>query len=765
MMFPQQKRILLVDDNKSIHDDFCKILGDQSQATQLDADEIVLFGRAPTASNATASLPYLIDSAYQGEEALKLVQKALSEGHPYALAFVDMLMPPGWNGIETIKQLWAIDPALQVVICSAYSDYSWEEITQQLNGSDNLLILKKPFESIEIRQLASALTIKWELKQQVQYQIENLQTLVQERTEDLQKSLSLMNATLESTEEGIIVVSKNKEIIKYNNIFLHMFGISEESIKSEETTAIFHRISQQLEEPVLFLTAMENLEKKLKTKGTKEWKLKTGKVFELYKNSQYLNKKNVGIVCSFRDITERKKLEELLLYQSTHDSLTGLPNRILLVDRTHQAILQAKRYNLLTGFLLLDVDNFKQVNDTFGHKMGDALLKVVAKRLQSSIRESDTVTRLGGDEFVILLNAQSSQDNIEEITEKLIKNFSQPCQIEDQEIITTVSIGISVYPKDGQDYDELMKNADVALYHAKEMGRNTFEFYEPKLNQDSLQKVELETHLRHAVERNELVLHYQPLIDLDSNRIVGVEALVRWQHPTLGTLLPNTFIPLAESTRLIVPIGEWVLRTACQQNKIWQKLGFSGLRVAVNMSKVQFQQNNFVEFVRKILKETKLEPNCLELEITESIITTNFSDFFLKMKELKELGVYLVIDDFGTGYSNLSYLRYFPFDKVKIDKTFIDEIIAENNDRCIVDAIINMSKKMGLEVVAEGVEKIEQIDYLREHHSDQVQGYYFSEPLDAQACTDLLSKGRVEQVVPYQEKRTKSNRMRPNQGF
>lgn len=739
------KRILIIDDNENIHGDFHKVLNRPKKNDSLVELESLLFENKQNSSS-SVKYEYHIDSAYQGQEALRCVQNSLSENKPYALAFVDMLMPPGWNGIETIKQLWTADPNIQMVICTAYSDYSWEEITSQLVHSDNFLILKKPFEPIEICQLASSLSRKWDLNKELQYQIDNLQNLVKHRTIKLEESLSLVNATLESTSEGILVINLDNKIIRYNQVFLDLWKLNESEIYSSGATYIFQKMSERTTNPGSFLNSME------KSKETpfnpKEAKLKNKHVLEIYRQHQCLNNKVIGMVYSFRDVTHHKTLQEQLSYQATHDNLTGLTNRLLLSDRVGQALTHARRYNMFVGFLLFDVDDFKLINDTYGHHVGDTLLKQLAKRLEGCVRRVDTISRLGGDEFVVLLAPHTHEDHIEIVASKLMDIFTQPFQIDGQNLFVTSSVGISVYPQNGDNYDTLLKNADIALYRSKELGRNMFQFFSPEYN-EKLPMTQLKIDLQQAIDHNELELHYQPLIALDSHEIIGTEALIRWNHPTYGLISPQTLIPLAEKTGLIIPIGKWILTKACQQTKMWQQSICSDLKIAVNISKTQFQHPQFYHDVKSTLKETELEAKYLELEITEGIVMSNFDEFNVKMKKLKELGVNLAIGDFGTGYSNLNYLKFFPFDKIKIDKIFIDEITSNNNDGCIVDAIIQMSKKMNLTVLAEGVENIDQVNYLTEHHSDQIQGFYFSKPLNEKECTDFLTKKENDKTIYF----------------
>lgn len=726
-----RKRILLVDDNAEIHEDYRKIL-DKSEKNSLDAEEKILFGFVKTP--ATSRHPgYRLDSAFQGEEALEFVKKSLLENDPYALAFIDMRMPPGWNGVETIRRIWEIDPSVQMVICSAYSDHSWEDITRILENSDNLLILKKPFEVIEINQLAAALTKKWEL-------IADLNRLVQNRTFALENLQSLTQATLESTEEGIFATGFDENILTYNKKFLQQWQLKQEQLEGANSNTIFQHLANQVDDSNLFLKNLLSLIEKPCLKNSKEWQLKNGKIFTLYAQPQYLHEQIIGMVFSFQDISERKKLEQQLFHQATHDILTGLPNRALLLDRMNQAIANARRFNLKVGTIVLDLDAFKEINDSLGHSAGDMLLKQTAKKLKEFVRENDTVARIGGDEFVIILEAQLDEKKCLVFVERLVELFSTPCKLEDHEIIVTASIGLSIFPQDGDQADILLKNADSALFYAKEQGRNRFQCYKEEFKSHILEQAELKVALAQALAKNQLSLHYQPLVNLATGQIIGVEALLRWNHPTMGMIPPLTFISAAEDSGQIVAIGEWVLRTACTQLKIWQKSSaFPGLKISVNISVKQFRQKNFVDMVRNLLHEIELDPGFLELEITETLILGNVADVIHKMVELKAIGVRFAIDDFGTGYSSLSYLKHFPFDTVKIDKSFMDNINTDSNNASIVEAIIGMTKNMGIDVLAEGVEYLEQVDFLREHHGNQVQGYYFSKPLDVTDCTELLN--------------------------
>ena len=436
---------------------------------------------------------------------------------------------------------------------------------------------------------------------------------------------------------------------------------------------------------------------------------------------------------------ERKTAEDRIYFMANHDALTGLPNRNLFKDRLSQALLYAQRYDRWATVVFIDFDNLKIVNDSLGHDYGDHLLKVVASRLVDFVRATDTVVRLGGDEFVVLLPDQPKGiQAISASVQKLASAIGKPVNLDGHELRITTSIGIANYPDDGKDADALMANADAAMYRAKKSGRDNFQFYTPELNTRAQEQFLLQQQLRDAVVRSEFVLFYQPQVDLRSERIFGVEALIRWKHPSLGMLPPKKFIPMAEETGLIVLIGEWVLGEACRQNKVWQDAGLPFISVAVNVSARQFSDKNLFAKVVNALQESGLEPKYLELELTESLIMQDLTRAITTMTQLQDLGVQLSIDGFGTGYSGLSALKTFPVARLKIDKSFIRGLQGNENDKAIVSALISLGQKLNLRVVAEGVESDEQIAFLRENNCDEIQGHHFSRPLTAEAIPELL---------------------------
>ncbi len=448
--------------------------------------------------------------------------------------------------------------------------------------------------------------------------------------------------------------------------------------------------------------------------------------------------RQAGSVMIFRDVTAARAIAKAITYSAHHDFLTDLPNRLLLDDRISQAIVMASRHNQLCAVLFLDLDHFKHINDSLGHPTGDKLLQSVAARLVESVRASDTVSRQGGDEFVILLPELDQPESAALLARRILEELGRGHQIGQNELNVTASIGISIYPADGDDAESLMKNADTAMYQAKESGRQTFRFFEPEMNLRAVERQFIEESLRRALERSEFAVHYQPKVDLRSGRIVGSEALIRWNHPVRGPIAPLDFIPTAEESGLIVPIGRWVLNQACRQAQAWVEAGLPPTTVAVNVSAVEFRDDGFLESVFATLSETGLSPSLLELEITESVLMKDAESTMFILQTLRSRGVRVAIDDFGTGYSSLSYLQQFPVDSLKIDQSFIRDLRDGGEETTLVAAVINMAQSLKLLVVAEGVETVAERDFLVAQNCDEAQGYYDSRPVPAAEFAALL---------------------------
>ncbi len=605
------RRILVIDDNEAIHEDFCKVLGhdDGGDAGGLTA---AMLGQDKTSNHVVT---YEIDSAFQGQEGLEKVRAALVAGRPYAMAFVDMRMPPGWDGLETIKRIWDADPRIQIAICTAYSDYPWGDIVDQLGVTDSLLILKKPFDEAEACQMALAMTEKWNITNQ-------------------------------------------------------------------------------------------------------------------------------------RDIAD-----DLLRHDTYHDKLTGLPNRTLLNEHIQRCIQRSLLHpEYAYSLLIVEMDDFKVVNDSLGHKTGDDLLIGIGKRLLDIVRTLNIairpidgkIGRLGGDEFFILLDGLKKWEDAASIAQLVHDSLQKPFLLNEVERTVSVSIGITTNQVKYTLPDDMLRDADTALYQAKARGKSRHVAFNSQMHDRAVERLHMENDLRKALDRNELKIQYQPLVSLSTGRIDSFEALVRWNHPERGFTPPDKFIPLAESTGLIVPIGHWVLCEACRQVRKWQQEipGYDDLSIGVNVSVKQLVKPGLDEEVQQVLRHIDLDPNNLHLEVTESAVMENTELATSMLEKLRAQGIGIHLDDFGTGYSSLSYLHTLPITAIKVDRSFISRLSTDNRHTATVQAIQTLAENRNMKLIAEGIETLEQLVQLQALNCDLGQGYYFAKPMDAQDATALISSDR-----------------------
>lgn len=592
----------------------------------------------------------------------------------------------------------------------------------------------------------------------------NLEQLVKERTEDLsninasllqeidqrkrtelelfkQKQLAIV--TLQSIGDAVITTNMQSEVTYLNPVAEKMTGWSKSEALGRPILEVFRILNESTRKlapnPVDVVLAHH------KTCGLANHTLliaKSGAEYAIEDSAAPICDQDgnvLGVVLVFHDVSNARQMAQKMTYLAEHDYLTDLPNRLLLTDRITQAISAAKRRHSKLAILFIDIDHFKRVNDTLGHEIGDQLLKVLSKRIQLCIRASDTLSRQGGDEFVVLLPELHEDAVPAEIAQKILLAIKNPINIATHELYITASIGIAVYPDDGESVDVLTRHADAAMYHAKNSGRNNYQFFTQEMSERVEAQLMMETGLQKAISNNELQLFYQAKVSIKTGKIIGAEALVRWLHPQWGMMMPDRFIKIAEDSGLIKGIGHWVLREACTQNKKWQDAGLSKIPIAINVSVVELHHAQFTQEITKVLLQTGLQPNHLELEVTETVAIQSELKVIQDLNKLKEMGVRLSVDDFGTGYSSLSYLKLLPVNTIKIDKSFIRDIQIDVNDAAIVTAIIKMSQSLGLTVIAEGVENQAQLDFLKSHGCDEMQGYLFSQPLPTDEFAALLA--------------------------
>ncbi|MDH5572120.1 MAG: EAL domain-containing protein [Gammaproteobacteria bacterium] len=535
------------------------------------------------------------------------------------------------------------------------------------------------------------------------------------------------SSTYDAIPTPTIVVDQNGIIYQVNKAACKSVGMLQHQIIGKHCHDYFHPLKTKIEDcPVCRnIYASQPLDSiEVNFPESERWREFTLEPFEIMGNVK-------GMVHVSSDITVRKASQEALIYQASYDQLTQLPSRTLALDRIEVSIRRATRKKTHAAVIFADLDNFKNINDTLGHIFGDELLVKVARRLGNNVRDSDTLSRWGGDEFIIILPDLDDVQNAEHIAEKIIEDMSRPFVINEREFIVSISLGIAGFPDDANDVTGLLSHADAAMYHAKNAGKNTYRFFTPEMNDKAEHDMKLESNLRNAIRNNELSLHYQPQIDLSSNKITGCEALLRWNNKALGQVAPDIFIPVAEDTGLIISIGDWVLQQACNDMTEWQAQGYDDFQVSVNVSSRQLRSECFIDDIKNIINNAKFKSGSLKLELTESILLNGEMDNIELLQQINQLGISLSLDDFGTGYSSLSYLKKFPFDEIKIDRSFVSDIPDNTDDAILCEAIIAMAKSLKLTIVGEGVETEEQLEFLKKHGADAVQGFYFSKAIPA----------------------------------
>jgi diguanylate cyclase (GGDEF)-like protein/PAS domain S-box-containing protein len=734
------RRILLVDDLPSIHEDFRKILCAPAATTDLDADEALLFGE----STSTTSVRFKMDSAFQGIEALEKVEASLLAARPYAMAFIDMRMPPGWDGVETAERLWQVDPRLQIVFCTAFSDYAWPEVLTRLDVRDRLLILKKPFDTIEVYQFANALTTKWQMTEQAAFKMSSLEEAVEQRTKELS------NANIIVQNSPVILFRLRGEPafpLLYISHNITKLGHDPQRLMNSPDwaqTLIDPRDQAKVGE------AMARILDKDAEGASIEFRLCTADGALRWVENRYVpirdkERRLVEVEGIVIDITERKAAEEKITLLARSDALTGLANRSTFTERLNQAHAGAKRGALGFAILYLDLDKFKPVNDTFGHPVGDLLLQQVAQRLRDCTRESDLVARLGGDEFAIIQGEIKEPANAGVLAAKIQSALALPFSINGNDINISVSIGISPYVPGSSGADAMLVQADLALYRSKDAGRNQYHFHSDDLDQEVLDRVTLAGEIMNAIDKDEFELQYQPQVELSSQNIVGMEALVRWNHPTRGLLAPTAFISIAEKSGAIIALGHWVLDQACRQMSLWRKSGLTLPAIAINLSLFQLKSGReLVRDVTETVAKWGLAPSDLEFDVTERTLAQLTWTQNEVLPQLRELGVKIAIDDFGSEYSSFDYVRAYRVNHLKIAQSFINRSTTDAESAATIRAIVNFAHDIGIGVIAQGVETEEQRDLLTSTDPmTKAQGFHFSKPVAADRAGELLRQGRI----------------------
>jgi diguanylate cyclase (GGDEF)-like protein/PAS domain S-box-containing protein len=665
------------------------------------------------------------------EEALAVVRQ-----ENFELVLSDIMMG-GITGLEMVPQVLELAPDTVVIMISGEQNIESAIEALRAGAFD---YITKPFDLRHVEAAVKRALEHQALRRSKRYYENFLEEIVKQRTAELNKANQTLSVLIQASPLAIFVLDTEGKVILWNPAAEAMFGWSETEVLNHP----FPLVPEEKRET--FRAGFEGaLEGKAVTDYQTRRPKKDGTLIDvnvwmaaLFDANGEIN----GIMAIVADITERKQAEARINYLAYHDTLTGLPNRVSFEEQLAASLTHAESNQESLAVMFLALDRFKKFNDTLGHIIGDQLLKSVAGRLALSMNEGDAVARFGSDEFGFLLAGIKGAEDVARRAREFQGTLERPFNIESHELYVTSSIGISLYPLDGRDSQELLKSAGAALYRAKQAGGSNYQFYTADMNEEALQRLALENQLRWGLERKEYRVYYQPQVNIDTGQITGMEALVRWQHPELGLVPPAQFIPLAEDTGLIAPLGEWVLRTACAQTKQWHDCGFQNLHVAVNLSPRQFQQPDLVLMIERLLKETGLDASCLELEVTESSVMKNAESAIRTLGELRAMGIKISIDDFGSGYSSLSYLKTLPIDILKIDQSFVRDMTTDPKDAAIAMAIIQLAHSLQLLVKAEGVETEDQLRFLRLLRCDEMQGYLFCMPLPAEAFEHLLAEGR-----------------------
>ena len=662
----------------------------------------------------------------------RLAEEGKPGGQPtdaITAVLVDLFLPDS-RGIDTFDRLFRLTPEIPILVLSASQDEDVAKLAVRRGAHDYLLKARLG-----------------------DYLLPKLRSMVERaaNAEALFEEKERAQVTLNSIGDAVISTDVGGRVTYLNPVAESLTGWSLAEAAGQPLEEVFRVADATTRERVqnpMTLAALENKTVGLASNCVLIRRDGTEAAIEDSAAPIHDRRGHVtGAVMVFRDVSMARALSLKMAHLAQHDSLTDLPNRILLNDRLTQALALARRHQQRLALLFLDLDRFKNINDSLGHAIGDRLLQSVAERLLACVRSSDTISRQGGDEFLILLSEVARPEDAAASAEKILLALSLPHRIDQQDLHLTASIGVVTYPEDGTEADTLLKHADLAMYRAKDGGRNTYRLFEPEMSKNTAHRQSLESGLHRAVERHEFVLHYQPTMNLDSEEIIGVEALIRWYHPQRGLVLPGQFVPLAEESGVIAAIGRWVLHEACRQSREWRVAGLPPLRIAINISTVDLRGKAFVESVGGILEEHGLAPEDLELELTETFLMRDSNSTAAVLQSLSDLGVRIALDDFGTGYSSLSHLKRFPIDTLKIDQSFVRNLATDADDASIVSAVIGMGKGLQIRVVAEGVETREQLALLRKWGCPEGQGYYFSRPVSAREFTQLLRRSATKSRV------------------